>query len=84
MQTTVLKITGMTCGGCVNCVTKALNAVKGVSDVFVSLDKAEATVQYNELTTDNDALKSAVMRAGYGVHENGKAPSSPTKGGCCG
>ena len=41
MQTTVLKITGMTCGGCVNGVTKALKAVLGVSDVFVSLEKAE-------------------------------------------
>ena len=43
MQTTILKITGMTCGGCVNGVTKALKAVLGVSDVFVSLEKAEGT-----------------------------------------
>ena len=84
MQTTILNITGMTCGGCVNGVTKALQAVRGVTDVFVSLDKAEATIQYDELTTDNDAIKSAVIHAGYGVHENGKAPSSSTKGGCCG
>ena len=84
MQTTILNITGMTCGGCVNGVTKALQAVPGVSDVFVSLDKAEATIQYDELTTDKDTLKSAVMHAGYGVHENGKAPPSPIKGGCCG
>ena len=83
MQTTILKITGMTCGGCVNGVTKALKAVLGVSNVFVSLDKAEATIQYDELTTDKDALKSAVMHAGYGVHENGETPSSPTKDGCC-
>ena len=55
MQTTILKITGMTCGGCVNGVTKALKAVLGVSDVFVSLDKAEGTIQYDELTTDKDA-----------------------------
>ena len=41
MQTTILKITGMTCGGCVNGVTKALQSVIGVSNVSVSLDKAE-------------------------------------------
>ena len=84
MQTTILKITGMTCGGCVNAVTKTLKAVPGVSDVFVSLDKAQANIQYDELTTDKDALKSAVMHAGYGAYENSETPSSPTKGGCCG
>ena len=84
MQTTILNITGMTCGGCVNGVIKALQAVLGVSDVFVSLEKAEATIQYDELTTNNGALKSAVIHAGYGAHENSEAPSNPTKGGCCG
>ena len=84
MQTTILNITGMTCGGCVNAVSKALKAVQGVSKVFVFLDKAEGTIQYDELTTDKDVLKSAVMHAGYGAHENSDAPSSPTKGGCCG
>ena len=84
MQTTILKITGMTCGGCVNGVTKALQSVIGVSNVSVSLDKAEGTIQYDELTTDKDTLKSAVMHAGYGAYENSEAPSSPTKGGCCG
>ena len=84
MQTTILNITRMTCSGCVNAVTKALQAVPGVIEVFVSLDKAEGTIHYDELTTDNDALKSAVIQAGYGAHENSEAPSSPTKGGCCG
>ena len=84
MQTTILKITGMTCGGCVNGVTKALKAVLGVSNVSVSLEKAEGTIHYDELTTDKDALKSAVIHAGYGAHENGETPSSLAKGGCCG
>ncbi|MBA3696587.1 MAG: heavy-metal-associated domain-containing protein [Methylotenera sp.] len=84
MQTTTLKITGMTCGGCVNGVTKALQAVSGVTDASVSLQKAEATIQYDELTTNKDVLKSAVINAGYGAHENGQTPSIPTKGGCCG
>ena len=83
MQTTTLKITGMTCGGCVSGVTKALQTLPGVSDVSVSLEKAEATIQYDESATTKDALKSAVMHAGYGVHENDETPSSQTKGGCC-
>lgn len=84
MQITTLKITGMTCGGCVNGVTKALQAVSGVTDASVSLEKAEATIQYDQLATNKDALKSAVKHAGYGAHENGETTSSPTKGGCCG
>ena len=84
MQTTILKITGMTCGGCATSVTKALQSLIGVSNVSVSLEKAEDTIQYDELTTDKDALKSAVIHAGYGAHESGETPSSPTKGWCCG
>ncbi|MGB4813232.1 MAG: heavy-metal-associated domain-containing protein [Methylophilaceae bacterium] len=84
MQTATLKITGMTCGGCVNGVTKALQAVSGVTDVFVSLDRKEAIIQYDELSATKDAMKSAVMHAGYGAHDNGETPSSSTTGGCCG
>ena len=84
MLTTILRVTGMTCGGCANSVTKALQSVIGVSNVSVSLEKDEVTIQYDELATTKDALQSAVMHAGYGAHENSEAPSSPTKGGCCG
>ncbi len=84
MQTTTLRITGMTCGGCVNSVTKVLQALPGVSEVSVSLDKGEGTIQYDELTTNKNALISAVIQAGYDAHENGVAPSTTTKGGCCG
>ncbi|MEO8315248.1 MAG: heavy-metal-associated domain-containing protein [Pseudomonadota bacterium] len=42
MQTEHLKIAGMTCGGCVSKVTHALESIRGVSDVKVSLDSGEA------------------------------------------
>jgi len=67
MQTEVLKVTGMTCGGCTSSVTRALKAVAGVNDVKVSLSPGEATVQYDERLTSPDQLKSAVKVAGYGV-----------------
>lgn len=35
MQTTELKVNGMTCGSCVASVTKALKRVPGVQDVEV-------------------------------------------------
>lgn len=42
MHTELLKVTGMTCGGCVGTATKALQAVPGVSGAKVSLQAGEA------------------------------------------
>jgi copper chaperone len=80
MHTEHLKVTGMSCGGCVGSVTKALKAVDGVDEVSVSLDAGEATINYDEHVTSMAILKSAVIAAGYGVDEQAKS----AKGGCCG
>lgn len=84
MQTELLKVTGMTCGGCTSNVTHALQAIDGVGDVSVSLSAGEATVQYDERRTSPDQLKSAVKNAGYEVEVAKGALSRPAKGGCCG
>lgn len=84
MQTELLKVTGMTCGGCISNVTHALKAVSGVSDVEVSLVAGEATVQYDERLTSPEQLKSAVKGAGYGVDMTNAAHSRQSKGGGCG
>jgi len=84
MQTELLKVTGMTCGGCTSKVTHALKAIPGVSDVKVSLSSGEATVQYDERLTSPEQLKSAVTGAGYGVDVINAAHSHHSKGGCCG
>ena len=84
MQTELLKVTGMTCGGCISNVTKALKAMTGVGDVNVSLSAGEATVQYDERLTSPDQLKSAVKGAGYGVDTTNTAQKPQGKGGCCG
>jgi copper chaperone len=84
MQTELLKVTGMTCGGCTSNVTHALKAVNGVDDVKVSLSAGEATVQYDERLTSPDQLKSAVKGAGYGVDVINAGHSHKPKGGCCG
>ena len=80
MQTEYLKITGMTCGGCVTKVTQALKAVPGVGEVSVSLGSREATVQYDADKASSDQLTSAITRAGYGL---GETPSPNAKRGCC-
>ena len=83
MQTELLKVTGMTCGGCTSNVTRALKAIPGVSDVKVSLSAGEATVEYDERFTAPEQLKSAVKGAGFGVDATTGAPAPHTKG-CCG
>ena len=83
MQTELLKITGMTCGGCVNSVTKALKAVAGVSDANVTLSDGKATVQFDERMTSPDRLKTAVPQAGYGVNATDLSLGPKSKGRCC-
>ena len=84
MQTELIQVTGMTCGGCTNNVTRALKAVPGVGEVNVSLAAGEATVQYDERRASPEQLKSAVKSAGYGVDLAKGVQNRPTKGGCCG
>jgi copper chaperone CopZ len=67
MQTEHIIVTGMTCGGCVNSLTRALKAVAGVGDVNVTLATGEASVQYDENLTSSEQLRSAVENAGYGI-----------------
>ncbi len=82
MQLEHLKVTGMVCGGCTATVTRALQAVTGVSDVNVWLSAGEAAVQYDEGLTSHEQLKSAVKDAGYGV-DTVDAKHEPKGKGCC-
>ena len=84
MQTELLNVTGMTCGGCITKVTRALKATDGVVDAKVSLSSGEATVQYDERRTSPAQLQVAVTGAGYGVKGLNAAPEHVSKGGCCG
>lgn len=61
-----LKIEGMMCQHCVQHVSKALQGVKGVDKVEVSLEAKEARVSGTEPLSDAE-LKAAVKDAGYDV-----------------
>jgi copper chaperone CopZ len=67
MKTELIKVTGMTCGGCVNSLTRALKSINGVDAVQVGLSTGDTQVQYNENLTSPEQLKSAVKNAGYGL-----------------
>ncbi|KYP80232.1 heavy-metal-associated domain-containing protein [Ferroacidibacillus organovorans] len=67
MAVATIEVQGMTCQGCVKSVTKALQAVDGVTSTDVSLEKNQATVTYEEGKTTVSDLKLAIEDAGYDV-----------------
>jgi copper chaperone len=67
MQTTTIKIKGMTCMGCVNSVRAVLKNLTGVIQIEVSLEQAEATIQYDPIKVGLDQLKETIIDAGFEV-----------------
>jgi copper chaperone CopZ len=65
METTRLKVTGMSCGGCAASVEKALLKVPGVVSAKVALHEGEAEVQHQ--SADVQAMTSALEKSGYGA-----------------
>ncbi|MDN0073408.1 heavy metal-associated domain-containing protein [Crenobacter sp. SG2303] len=65
MSQVELKVDGMTCGGCVASVKKALGAVSGVQSVEVDLASGRVAVEGEAL--DRQALDAAVEAAGFDV-----------------
>ena len=64
MQTVVLNIGGMNCGGCVKNVTGILQGVDGVARADVSLEAKNATVSFDPAKTNLAALIEAVEDGG--------------------
>ncbi|MEM5419419.1 heavy metal-associated domain-containing protein, partial [Staphylococcus gallinarum] len=62
-----LEISGMTCDGCARSVTRAVQAVPGVSQVAVDLADATVTVEGGA----PDAIRAAIERAGHAVVQAG-------------
>jgi copper chaperone CopZ len=62
---TVLKVTGMTCQGCVRSVSRVLQEVPGVDAVEVSLERGEAAVRHDPGRAPPDVLRRAVEDAGF-------------------
>jgi Cu+-exporting ATPase len=67
-DTVNLRIEGMTCGGCVARVEKALQAVPGVAAARVNLTTSSATVDLADPKTRRGDLVSAVRSIGYDAH----------------
>ncbi|GLR14208.1 copper chaperone [Chitinimonas prasina] len=63
----VFKVEGMSCGGCVAAVERAVKAVAGVSAVQVRLAEAEATVVFEPQQATVAAIRAAIEAAGFDV-----------------
>jgi copper chaperone len=57
------KIEGMSCGGCVNSLTRVLKAVPGIEPVKVEVGRA--VLRFDPALITADTIKAAVDRAGF-------------------
>ncbi len=67
MQTEMMNVTGMKCGGCPIKLSLALKESVGVEDVQISLASGEVTVLYDENRTSPHQLKDVIIKTGFGI-----------------
>ncbi len=72
-QQIALDIKGMTCGGCVGHVTRALKGLSGISSAKVSFKPQRAVVRFNPKKVTTSQMIAAIKKVGY------KASLSKTK-----
>ncbi|MGB7501583.1 MAG: heavy metal-associated domain-containing protein [Azonexus sp.] len=65
MESSVIKVGGMSCQGCVKNITGVLTAMPGVATAEVSLEAAEARVSFDPQVVSRSALVGAIEDAGF-------------------
>lgn len=56
-------IDGMSCGGCVNSLTRVLKSVPGIEPLKIEVGKASLRLDSDKVSAD--AVKAAIERAGF-------------------
>ncbi len=67
MEQMLIGIDGMSCQGCVKNVTGVLQALPGVERVEVSLEKKQATVDFDPTRVGESQFRDAIEGAGFDV-----------------
>lgn len=62
-----LSISGITCSGCVNTLTRVLKAVPGVEDVAIDQETGHAQIRHDSAQAPLTQLQAAIEDAGYDV-----------------
>lgn len=60
-----ITISGMSCGGCVNSLTRVLNSVPGVEPLKIEVGKAQLRIDADRVSSQT--IRDAVARAGFEV-----------------
>jgi copper chaperone len=63
----LLTVSGMKCGGCESNVTAKLKTIEGIKSVKASSQDKEVSIEYDADKTDLNAIKDAIIKAGYTV-----------------
>jgi copper chaperone CopZ len=64
-QTAVVPVRGMHCGGCERTVSRAVEAIPGVSGAQADFVAEEVAVTYDAGRTDLEAIRAVVRDAGF-------------------
>lgn len=62
-----LNVDGMTCGGCVKSVERALGHHQGVANAKASLEGKSVALDFDPAVTSRDAISQTIRRAGFTV-----------------
>lgn len=78
-----VEISGMSCGGCVSSVKKALSNLENVESVEVTLDPPIAVITSDTTYTDYELSKHLSDAGSYAIAENDLHKKAPKSGGSC-
>ncbi len=67
MNTLTLKVSGMSCMGCVNSVKNLVGALPGVTSVQVDLASGRVDVAHDPASATPEAIRAAIEGGGYSV-----------------
>jgi copper chaperone len=70
MAELTIPVEGMTCGGCVGSIERALRSLDGVTQVAATLSPGQVTVTYEPARLESGDLVQAITDAGYDVPSN--------------
>ncbi|MCC8166953.1 MAG: heavy metal translocating P-type ATPase [Planctomycetes bacterium] len=79
-----LGITGMTCAACAKRIEKVVGKIPGVDAAAVNLATEKLTVSFDDAVASDQAIESAIERAGFGVtHPEEAEATVPIAGMTC-
>ncbi|MFN9868343.1 MAG: cation transporter, partial [Pseudanabaena sp.] len=65
METTTLKLRGMSCASCASSIERVVSNLSGVEQCNVNFGAEQATVTYNSRAVDVNKIQQAIADAGY-------------------